>query len=93
MYRTEYTVLLLKSMALNYPVIKHLGLELGKLLFVLTEPGQMKAAASLFSDMEAPVISEFTKKVTVKRLLFLQIHLLSFFRTLNQKLQMITCSF
>lgn len=69
MYRTEYTVLLLKSMALNYPVIKHLGMELGKLLFVLTEPGQMKAAVSLFSDMEAPVISEFTKKSDCKKVI------------------------
>lgn len=60
-YDTENAILLLKSIGINYPVLKEYGLELTKPLLVVIDRGQLKAAVSMFSEGDALMLNEFMK--------------------------------
>ncbi len=64
---TERTIIILKSMGINYPVLKAYGLELAKPLLVVVDAGQLKAAVNLFSDGGAPRISEYIREKECKK--------------------------
>ncbi|HBI62744.1 MAG TPA: hypothetical protein DDY31_16315 [Lachnospiraceae bacterium] len=65
---TECTILILKSMGINYPVLKAYGLELAKPLLVIVDEGQLKTAVNIFSDGGAPQISEYTREKERKKI-------------------------
>lgn len=64
---TERTIVVLKSMGINYPVLKAYGLELAKPLLVIVEEGQLKEAVRLFSDGGALRISEYIREKECKK--------------------------
>lgn len=65
---TENTIIILKSMAINYPILKGCQLELTKPLLVVVEKGQLKTTVNIFSDGNAPCISEYTRIKECKRI-------------------------
>ncbi len=66
-YNIEHTIIILKSLAINYPILKENSLDLAKLLLVVVDKGQLKAAADLFSDGDAPRISEYMRAKEFKK--------------------------
>lgn len=57
----QMTLLLLKSMAVNYPILCELHLSLPKLLMVVVERGQLKTVTDLLAEERIPRISLVTK--------------------------------
>lgn len=55
------TILLMRSLAINLPIIEEAGLGLDKLILLDVSEGQMKAAIKLLSNDQTKIISEFSK--------------------------------
>ena len=59
-YETENTILLIKSIGINYPILREWGFELTKPLFWVVDRGQLHTAVKLFGNGKTPVLNEFT---------------------------------
>lgn len=64
------TILLMRSLAINLPIIEEAGLGLDKLILLDVSEGQMKAAIKLLSNDQTKIISEFSKMPYIADILY-----------------------
>lgn len=67
-YETENTILLIKSIGINYPILREWGFELTKPLFWVVDRGQLHTAVKLFGNGKTPVLNEFMKTKDCKKI-------------------------
>lgn len=65
--KMKEALFVLRSLGVNYPILKEYGLGLSKLLLVIVGEGQTPKAKALLSDSDVPSVDEFMSVREVKK--------------------------